>query len=142
MTPYSFARSNRSLRTLAILAGVYAALLALVVLFDAAWWIAGLLSLATLPALWDVVQNTRAGMQLDQDALSWFTGNRQAEVALRDIDHFRFDTRWDFSVRVSIVLHSGKRIRLPDESLPPHRDLETLLNQAGIRVERHHFTVF
>ena len=60
----------------------------------------------------------------------------------RDIDRFRFDTRWDFSVRVSIVLHSGKRIRLPDESLPPHRDLETLLNQAGIRVERHHFTVF
>ena len=54
MTPYSFARSNRNLRTLAILAGVYAALLALVVLFDAAWWIAGLLSLATLPALWDV----------------------------------------------------------------------------------------
>ncbi|WP_171167262.1 hypothetical protein [Ruegeria sp. HKCCA0370] len=142
MTPYSFARSNRSLRTLAILAGVYAALLALVFLFDAAWWIAGLLSLATLPALWDVVQNTRAGMQLDQDALSWFTGNRQAEVALRDIDHFRFDTRWDFSVRVSIVLHSSKRIRLPDESLPLHRDLETLLNQAGIRVERHHFTVF
>ena len=32
MTPYSFARSNRNLRTLAILAGVYAALLALVLM--------------------------------------------------------------------------------------------------------------
>ena len=116
MTPYSFARSNRNLKTLAILASVYVALLALVVLFDTAWWIAGLLSLATLPALWDLVQNTGAGMHVDQDAISWFTGNRQGEIALRDIDHFRFDTRWDFSVRVSIVLHSGKRIRLPDES--------------------------
>ncbi|WP_298846783.1 hypothetical protein [uncultured Ruegeria sp.] len=142
MTPYSFSRSNRNSRTLVILASVYAALLALVVLFDAAWWIAGLLSLATLPALWDVIQNTSAGVQVDQVAISWFTGNRQGEVALRDIDYFRFDTRWDFSVRVSVVLHSSKRIRLPDESLPPHRDLETLLAQTGFRVERHHFTIF
>ncbi|WP_209504495.1 MULTISPECIES: hypothetical protein [unclassified Ruegeria] len=142
MTPYSFTRRNRNSRTLIILASVYMALLALVILFDAAWWIVGLLSLATLPAIWDVIQNTSAGVQLDRDAVRWFTGNRQGDIPMRDIDHFRFDTRWDFSVRVSIVLKSEKRIRLPDESLPPHRELETILKQAGFRVDRHHFTVF
>ncbi|WP_050602812.1 hypothetical protein [Ruegeria sp. 6PALISEP08] len=142
MTEYTFARQNRNTRTLVILASVYAGLMALVVLFDAAWWIVWLLALVTLPAVWDVVQNTRAGVQMDQNAIRWFTGKRQGEVMLRDIDFFRFDTRWDFSVRVSIFLQSGKRIRLPDESLPPHHDLESILTEAGFRIERHHFTVF
>ncbi|WP_171235543.1 hypothetical protein [Ruegeria sp. HKCCA6837] len=142
MTDFTFARQNRNTRTLVILAAVYSGLMALVVLFDAAWWIVWLLALGTLPAVWDVIQNTRAGVQIDAAAIRWFTGKRQAEVLLQDIDFFRFDTRWDLSVRVSIVLHSGKRIRLPDESLPPHRDLEPVLTQAGFRVERHHFTIF
>ena len=98
--------------------------------------------LATLPAVWDIIQDSNAGLNLDQDQLRWHSGKRQGEIDLRDVDYFRFDTRWDFSVRVSMVLASGKRIRLPDESLPPHRQFESLLQQAGFRVERHHFTVF
>ncbi|WP_037307958.1 hypothetical protein [Ruegeria halocynthiae] len=142
MTPFTFTRQNRSPRAVAILICVYAALIALVVLFDAAWWLAGLLSLSTLPALWDIARDTQAGLHLDQDKLSWFTGHRTAEIALSDIDHVRFDTRWDFSVRVSLVLASGRRIRLPDESAPPHMEFEPILQQAGMRVERHHFTAF
>ncbi len=142
MTPYTFTRRNRNSRTVVILIGVYAALLLLIIMFDAVWWLVGLLSLATLPALWDIVQDTSAGLQLEPDQLRWFTGKRQGEMKLSEIDFFRFDTRWDFSVRVSLVLHSGKKIRLPDESLPPHRDFQALLEQAGFRVERHHFMAF
>ncbi|WP_420584479.1 hypothetical protein [Ruegeria sp.] len=142
MTPFTYTRHNRSPRTVVILIGVYAALLALVILFDAAWWLIGILALATLPAVWDIAQNTRAGLVLDQHCLRWFTGTREAEVALTDIDHVRLDTRWDFSVRVSLVLTTKKRIRLPDESTPPHREFEAVLEGAGLRVERHHFTIF
>lgn len=142
MTPYTFTRQNRTPSVLAILLCVYGALIALVILFDAAWWLMALLALTTLPALWDCARGTSAGLTLGLDRISWFTGARQAEVNLADIDHVRMDTRWDFSVRVSLVLRSEKKIRLPDESTPPHREFERLLQQAGLRVKRHHFTVF
>ncbi|WP_170769236.1 hypothetical protein [Ruegeria lacuscaerulensis] len=142
MTPYTFTRQNRTPRVLAILLCVYGVLIALVILFDAAWWLMALLALTTLPALWDFARGTSAGLTLGPDRISWFTGARQAEVNLADIDHVRMDTRWDFSVRVSLVLRSEKKIRLPDESTPPHREFERLLQQAGLRVKRHHFTVF
>lgn len=142
MTPFTFTRQNRNSRTVTILIGIYAVLLGLVIYFDAAWWLVGLLSLATLPAVWDIVQDSRAGLSLDQQKLRWHSGKRQGEIDLNTVDFFRFDTRWDFSVRVSLVLKSGKKIRLPDESTPPHQQFEDVLQQAGFRVDRHHFTVF
>ncbi|MBO9411315.1 MULTISPECIES: hypothetical protein [unclassified Ruegeria] len=142
MTPYTFTRQNRTPRVLAILLCIYGGLIALVVWFDAVWWLIAPLALTTLPAVWDFVQGTKAGLSVAQDTMSWFTGPRKAEVNLADIDHVRMDTRWDFSVRVSLVLNSEKKIRLPDESTPPHRVFEQVLQATGLRVERHHFTVF
>ncbi len=142
MTPFTFKRQNRAPRTIITLIFVYAALLAMVILFNAAWWLMGLLALFTLPALWDIARDTSAGLTLDQRKIQWFSGTREAEVDLADIDHVRFDTRWDFSVRVSLVMTTGKRVRLPDESTPPHREFEPILEKAGLRVERHHFTAF
>jgi hypothetical protein len=139
---FRFTRHNRSPRSIAILCAVYAVLLALVLAFDAAWWLIGLLALGTLPALWDVLRNTDAGLSLEPAKLRWHSGARQGEIDLTEIDFFRFDTRWDFSVRVSIILTNGKRLRLPDEALPPHKQMEQALQQAGFRVDRHHFTVF
>ncbi|WP_170478878.1 hypothetical protein [Ruegeria arenilitoris] len=140
--PFTFVRHNRSQRTVVILIVVYTVLIGMVILFDAVWWLMGILALATLPAVWDVMKNTSAGMQLDGQKLYWHTGNRKGQLSLTQIDRFRFDTRWDFSVRVSAILNSDKRVRLPDESLPPHRDLEMVLKGAGFAVERHHFRVF
>lgn len=142
MTAFTFTRQNRNPRTVLILIGIYAALIALMILFDAVWWLMVLLALTTLPALWDIVKDTSAGMELNDDTLRWHTGQRQGELRLSDVTRFRFDTRWDFSVRVSAVLKSDKRLRLPDESLPPHKKLEEVLQQAGFTVERHHFRVF
>ncbi|MEO1107684.1 MAG: hypothetical protein AAFX90_07170 [Pseudomonadota bacterium] len=142
MTTYTFTRRNRNPRTVILLIGIYAALLALIILFDAVWWLMALLALTTLPTIWDVLHDSSAGIQFDQDSLRWYSGKRQGQIALEEVDFFRFDTRWDFSVRVSLVLKSEKRIRLPDESLPPHREFENVVTQAGFRVERHHFSVF
>lgn len=142
MTPFTYTRQNRNPKTVTILICIYGALLALIILFDAAWWLMALLALTTLPAVWDVLQDTSAGMELDADTLRWHSGRRQGELRLSDVNRFRFDTRWDFSVRVSAILTTDKRLRLPDESLPPHRELESMLQQAGLTVERHHFRVF
>ena len=140
--PYKFARQGRSLRAALALGATYLLILGALVFFDAAWWLMALLGLCTLPALWEFWQNPGAGLTLSDQDLTWHTGRRSATLALAEIDHIRLDTRWDFSVRASAVLTSGKRLRLPYESLPPHRLLEQELEMRGIRVERHHFTVF
>ncbi|GAB5436520.1 hypothetical protein [Falsiruegeria mediterranea] len=139
--PYSFERHQRQPRTVTILIAVYAGLIALIILFNAAWWIMAGLALFTLPTLWDLVNDAKAGLTLDNQALSWFSGRHSAEVRLDEIYYLRFDTRWDFSVRVTIYLTSDKRVRLPYDSLPPHRVFEDVLQAHGLRVERHHFTI-
>lgn len=140
--PYHFVRHNRTPRTVAILICVYAALASLIILFDAKWWLMALLALATLPALRDVIADTRAGLGIEDGELRWFTGKRSGQIALDEIEHMRFDTRWDLSVRVTAILHSGKKVRLPDEIRPPHREFEKVLTDRGLKVTRHHFTVF
>jgi len=139
---YSHARRGRSPRLMGVLICIYAALIAAILVYDAAWWLMALLALPTLPALYDLYADPEAGLDLDDSTLRWHSGRRRGELALAEIDHMRFDTRWDFSVRVTAVLTTGRKIRLPAESLPPHRALEAALQARGLRVERHHFTLF
>ncbi|WP_240336633.1 hypothetical protein [Tropicibacter sp. Alg240-R139] len=138
---YSFERHHRQPRTVMILIAVYGGLVALIILFNAAWWIVGGLALFTLPTLWDLATNATAGLSLDGRALSWFSGRRAAEVQLDEIAYLRFDTRWDFSIRVTIYLTTDKCVRMPYDSLPPHRQFEEVAQAHGLRVERHHFTI-
>lgn len=141
-TPFEFRRQGRSRRALLALAVTYGLILVALLVFDAAWWLMALLGLCTLPALWDVWRNPAAGLSMTGEALNWHSGRRRAEVPLSEIDHIRLDTRWDFSVRATVLLTNGKRLRLPYEALPPHRSFEAALQARGIRVERHHFNVF
>lgn len=138
---YSFTRHNRSQRTVTTLIAVYAFLIGLVIVFQAAWWLMLFFALPTLPTLWDLWANTSAGLTIENGTLSWFSGKRTASMQLAEIDYARFDTRWDFSVRVTLYPHTGKTVRLPYETLPPHKLFEDVLTERGIRVERHHFTV-
>ena len=135
------ATTGRSTRTVIILIMVYTVLASLVLVVDAAPWLMAILALTTLPALWDLYSNRSAGLVLDDSHLHWHTGRRSCEIALREIDHMRFDTRWDFSVRVSAILPNKKRIRLPYEALPPHKTLESAFEARQIRVDRHHFSI-
>jgi len=142
MEPLVFARQGRSPRVAVLLMGIYAVLVAAIVLIEAAWWLMAALAVPTLPALWGLFANPSAGMRLSADQLAWHSGQRHGDLRLNEIDHMRFDTRWDFSVRVTVILKTGKRLRLPDESLPPHRPLEAAFAAQGVRVVRHHFRVF
>ncbi len=139
--PFRHVNYGRNHRTATIVIAIYFVLIAAVILVDAAWWLMAILAAFTLPALWDLFTNRAAGVELDGTTLSWFTGKRRADMALQDIDHMRFDTRLDFSVRVSAVTPARKKIRLPYECLPPHQIFEQALSAQGVRVERHHFSL-
>ena len=132
---------GRNPRTALVLAGVWGALLLLVVLLDAALWIVAGLGLFTLPALWDLVTDRASGLTLTQDSLHWFSGARSDRIPLARIKAVRLDRRLDLSTRVSVVLRDDRRIRLPQDCLPQVPALEAAVLRAGIRVERHPFSL-
>tara|TARA_R110002049_G_scaffold23545_2_gene83224 strand:- start:35657 stop:36091 length:435 start_codon:yes stop_codon:yes gene_type:complete len=138
---FTYHRSARSPATFITLALTLAALGALWLWLDAALWIVGFLTLFTLPALWDIITNPQSGLTLDDHRLAWFSGNRHARLRHGEIDHIRLDTRLDFSVRATAVLTTGRKLRLPFESTPPHQAFEKALTARGIATQRHHFTL-
>lgn len=138
---FSFRREGRNRATLLAVAGVWFGLIAAVILVDAAVWLMAAIGAFTLPALWDLYRNPASGLDFKPEALTWFTGSKDASVSWSEIDRVRLDTRLDFSVRASAVLHSGRKVRIPYECTPPHAVLEAALNARGVRTERHHFSL-
>lgn len=141
MAPFEYVSQGRNPRTIIALAVAYVLLIGAVVVIDAAPWLMGIIGLATLPAIWDLWMNPAAGVTLDDTTLRWFSGRRRAEVALEEITKVRFDARWDFSVRVSLVLDKDRKIRLPAEALPPRDAFDRALQDRGIRTERNPFSI-
>ena len=138
---FEYSSRGRSYRALVILAAVYAALLAALLIFDAAWWIVAVLAVFTLPALWDFYTNRHAGLRMTESTLEWWSGRGTAQMELSEIDHMRFDTRLDFSVGVSAVTADKQRVRLPYDALPPHKSFEAECQARGLKTERHHFSL-
>ena len=138
---FTYRHHARSRAALLVLPAIWAALAATWFWLEAAGWLIGLLGLFTLPALLEVITNPKSGLRLSATQLCWFSGKRNAEISLDQIDHIRLDTRLDMSVRVTVVLHSGRKIKLPFEATPPHRDFEAALNARGVATQRHHFTL-
>lgn len=136
----TYQRNSRSLTTLLVVLAIWATLLAAWIWLDAALWIIAPIGFFTLPAVYDLTANPSAGTTLNPQTLGWHAGHANAEVALDQIAHIRLDTRLDMSVRATVALKTGRKIRLPFESTPPHRAFETALKDAGLKVERHHFT--
>ncbi|WP_158964210.1 hypothetical protein [Chachezhania sediminis] len=140
---FTFHRSGRDTVAMLIVAAALFGLMALRVLFEAHWILLLVLAIPVLPALRDIVVDSPAGLEMDPNRLIWTTGSRTGTVALEEIDHVRFDRRWDFSVRVTLVLKlHDKRIRLPDECLPRRKELATAFEARGLAVRWTHFTVF
>lgn len=142
MTHYAYERSGRTYGAALVVGAVWAALLAAWIWLEAALWVILPLALFTVPAVIDLLRNPASGMRLTADSLSWYSGRRHAEVKLSEVEHIRLDTRLDFSVRASAVLHTGRRIRLPFESTPPHQPFEDALKTQDIKVLRFHFQLF
>lgn len=141
MTPYAFQTTGRNRKTFVVLICVWGALLGAVLLLEAAFWVVAILGLFTLPALYDLISGRRAGLSLDDAGLSWHAGRRTGDIAWPRISHLRLDTRLDLSVRASAVLVSGRKVALPLEATPPADHFEQVLNDRGIKVERHHFSL-
>lgn len=137
--PFTFNQQVRRPLTAVIVLGIWMLLLAAWLWMEAAVWLVVVLGLFTLPAVRDLIRNPSAGLTLTDTDVTWHTGKYQGAVALEEVDHMRLDTRLDFSVRVSAVLTSGRKIRLPFEATPPHRTFETALETRGVTVKRFHF---
>jgi len=138
--PFTFRRTARNWKTLLAVAGTWAALIVAYTMFDASGWIVGFLGLFTLPAVYDLGRNPTAGLSLGANSLDWHSGRADARLDLSEIDHMRLDTRLDFSVRATAILHSGRKIRLPFECTPPHKGFEAALTDRGVKTQRHHFS--
>lgn len=133
--------SGRNARTALVLLGVWGLLLGLALILDAALWIMAGLALFTLPAVWDLVSDRASGLILTDNDLHWFSGQQQDTIPHLRIKTVRLDRRLDLSHRVSVVLADDRRIRLPQECLPDIDLLAGALEQAGLRVERHPFSL-
>ena len=79
--------SGRNRRTLLVLALVYGAILTAVLMIDLSPWIAGVMVLFTLPALWEVATNPQSRLEMDQGTLAFSGPNGSQSLMLNTIDH-------------------------------------------------------
>ncbi|NOR31243.1 MAG: hypothetical protein GQ539_09105 [Sulfitobacter sp.] len=138
---YIYQRQGRSAPAILVLVLIWVALFYAWAMLDAAPLIIGIIGACSLPALYDVVANPAAGLSLSQTNLDWHSGRRNAQIRLSEINHIRLDTRLDFSTRATVILNSGRKIRIPFEATPPHKTFEQALNARNIKTERHHFSL-
>lgn len=138
-TPFTYRTRGRSRRTLVVVGVVWLALLVLWLGLQANVWIVLFLALFTLPACWDLIADPPSGFELSDRQISWFSGKRQAQVQLDEVNHVHLNTRLDFSVKATLVLTNGAKLRLPFEATPPDQALEAALTAQGIAVKRTHF---
>ena len=137
--PFTHRGSGRSWPVAAVCLLIWAALIATRFGLGASPWILAPIALMTLPALADLVRAPATFLQLDTSGLRWQAGRRNGDIPLNRIDKIRFDTLWDFSIRITLCLTDGRRIRLPPDLRPPHRAFEAALQAHGLTTERHHF---
>lgn len=137
--PFVYESSGRRLSTALTVALIWIALIALRMGLDASFWLLGPIALATLPAIVDLVRDPKVRVTLDDNTLTWQAGRRDGHVPLDYIACARFDTLWDFSVRVTLETTDGRRLKLPPDCTPPHRVFESELRQRDVATVRHHF---
>jgi hypothetical protein len=140
-TLYTFTSQGRRPATAITVSLIWILLLAAYVWVQADLVVLVVIGAFTLPAVYDLARNPQSTFTLDATHLRWRAGRQEADIALSEIDHLRFDTRLDMSVRLSVVRPSGVRIRVPYPATPPHAQFEPLATQAGLKTQRHHFSL-
>lgn len=141
MIPYRFENRGRSRRAFVALLLIWGLLLALINTIALSPWIAAPIALFTLPAAWEFLTDPHSQLSLDDHHLTWTSTQTADQVPLSMIKTVRFDTRLDLSVRVTLQLADGRKLRLPHACTPPHRQFETELKSRAITTERHHFSL-
>ncbi|UWR23644.1 hypothetical protein [Sulfitobacter sp. S190] len=139
--PYTYQSHGRQPTTIAVVLAIWAALLAAWYFLDAALWIIGVIAAFTAPAVYDIAANPVARFSLSHSHLVWQADRSDADIDNRQIDHLRLDTRLDLSIRLSVVLPNGRKLRVPQPATPPPRELEQAAALAGLTLKRHHFSL-
>lgn len=139
--PYTYTSQGRRPTTLITVGVIWALIIAAYLLLEGNPAILAVIGTFTLPAVYDLAKNPRSSLTLDATHLRWTSGRQQADIALSEIDHLRFDTRLDMSVRLSVVRPSGTKIRVPYPATPPHTLFEPLAAKAGLKTRRYHFVL-
>ena len=141
MDSYTYESQGRTPKSIAALVAMVFILIGLDYI-GTVWWILVIVAMITLPAAIDVFKNVTARLELTDKELFWKNRSQEVTIPLHEIEKVRFDGRMDLSVRVSVVLVDGRKLRMPYDAMPPHRDLEAALQAHDICTERHAFTVF
>lgn len=137
--PFRHERRARDPRALGLVGVSVLAILAMVLVIEAAWWIPAGLGLLTLPAVIEAIRDSRARLELDDRALSWSSGRRAQAVPLHRIAEVSLSTALDFSQRATVHLNTGERLRIPPECLPPGRAVDAALAARGLPHRRSLF---
>ena len=137
---YRYESQGRTPKSIAALVGMLLVIAGLEFI-GTVWWIVTLVALISLPAALDVLLNVRSSLDLDDERLFWKNRSQEVTIPLFEIEKVRFDGRIDLSTRVTIVLRDGRKLRLPYDALPPHKELESELQSRDVRTERNAFTV-
>ena len=138
---YSYESQGRTPKSIAALVAMVFILIGLDYI-GTVWWIIVIVAMITLPAAIDVFVNATARLDLNDSQLFWKNRSQEVTIPLHEIEKIRFDGRMDMSVRVSVVLKDGRKLRMPYDAMPPHKELEAALQARDVRTERHAFTVF
>jgi hypothetical protein len=105
------------------------------------WWILLIIAALTLPALADLITNTRRHFVIDENNLSWKNRAQDAEIPLSEIEKVKMDGRLDLSVRVTLILRNQRKLRIPQDVSPKADILESELASRAITVERTPLTL-
>lgn len=138
---YIFESQGRNIKTECVLGALLVFVIAGYLLLDMHIGIIATIAIFALPAVWDLVSNRPSGLALNDTQITWFSGKAHGEVCKSDVDYVQFHTRLDLSIRVTLVLHGGQKIRLPQDAVPPLPDLESALVDRDITIRRQHFAL-
>lgn len=138
--PLTFTHHGRNRRTFIAL-GLAVAVLVGLNAIGTTFWILAILSVFAVPALVDVLFNPISTFALKDGVLRWKSATQEAEMRTEQIRSARFDTRLDISVRATLNMVDGSKVRIPNDVLPSPDRLQATLEAYDIPVERHHFRV-
>jgi len=136
---FTYRAIGRNWTTLIVTLSVWVVLAFLSLRVEMAPWLAMIVFLFTLPAVYDLISARASGIKVNGDQIAWYAGKRNNSVAANLIDHIKLDTRLDLSVRCTLVLSSGLKVKVPLEACPKHRALEAQLHAHGYTTRRQHF---
>ena len=136
---FTYSAIGRNWTTLIVTLSVWVVLAFLLLRVEMAPWLAMIVFLITLPAVYDLISARASGIKVNGDQIAWYAGKRDNSVAAHLIAHIKLDTRLDLSGRCTLVLSSGQKVKVPFEACPNHRALETQLHAHGYTTRRQHF---